>query len=67
MPNLEFSVTCIVATFIIGIISDGLYITNFGVYDWYQKGKTPSYNVFNFTSVHILEVIVLSICIYVHR
>ena len=55
------------ATFIIGLLSDGLYITNFGVYDWYQQGKTPKYNFFNFTSVHILEVIVLSICIYVHR
>jgi hypothetical protein len=57
----------IVVTFVVSLLTDGLYLTNYAAYDWYEEGNVRDYSFLNFTIVHIFEVVVLSVCIYVHR
>ena len=43
------------------------YITNFDVFDWYTETANGSYAIFNLTYLHIIEIIILSVCSYGHR
>jgi hypothetical protein len=52
---------------IISFFAADLFVTSYASFDWYYPAYKKWYLVFNFTYIHILEVILLGICAYVHR
>ena len=53
--------------FFVFLVSSGNYVTSYAAFDWYDSSQQLYYKIINFSYIHILEIIILSICAYTHR
>jgi len=44
-----------------------LYYTGFPAFDYYSKTDSPFYATIHFTYIHMFEMVILGICMYLSR